>query len=331
MEISFIIPYYEVSPWLLRRCLESVCAFMQQVPDCSWEAWVVDDGSSDAGIARREVERTGTAQIHCLRVPHGGLGAARNAGLDHACGMYVFFLDADDYLFVRSAGPLLACCRQCRPDVLSFGMQTVRHREQEQPDRPVRLRICYEGSGAGYMVGHNLRAAAWGYLFRRESLGELRFVTGIFHEDEAFTPRLWLQAKHVCVTSLPVYAYYQRSDSIVHVSSREQLEKRMADLRQVLVGLKQEPVGNVLQQQALRRRMETLASDVWWRLVCESPDTAFLRCQLGWFREAGFYPLPLRFYTLRYILMYIGSQCGMVSVFLNRMSHLKQLFSSKNQ
>lgn len=90
MEISFIIPYYEVSPWLLRRCLESVCAFMQQVPDCSWEAWVVDDGSSDAGIARREVERTGAAQIHCLRVPHGGLGAARNAGLDHACGMYVF-------------------------------------------------------------------------------------------------------------------------------------------------------------------------------------------------------------------------------------------------
>lgn len=331
MEISFIIPYYEVAPWLLRRCLNSVCAFMQQIPDCSWEAWVVDDGSVDADAARLEVEHMGVAQICCLRVPHGGLGAARNVGLEHAGGVYVFFLDADDYLFVQAAVPLLACCRQRQPDVLSFGMQPVRCTEQEHPNHPVSLRICYEGSGAGYMVQHNLRAAACGYMFRRESLGNLRFMTGIFHEDEAFTPRLWLKAQKVCVTSFPVYAYYQRNDSIVHVSGRDQLEKRMADLRLVLNGLQQENTQTDLQQKALQRRIDTLASDVWWRLVCESPDAFFMHSQFRSLRKIRGYPLPFHFYTLRYILMYIGSRCGLLAVLGNRISHLKQLFSSKNQ
>lgn len=332
MEISFIIPYYEVTPRLLRRCLESVCAFMQAVPDCEWEAWVVDDGSvAHAEAARQEVERTGAGQMHLLRVKHGGLGAARNAGLERVSGEYVFFLDADDYLFAGSALPLWSCCRQRRPDILAFGMQSVHTVETERPSGPLRLRVTYEGSGAGFMVSHNLHAAAWSYLFRRDILGSLRFVEGIFHEDEAFTPRLWLRAQKVCVTTLPVYAYYQRQDSIVHVPGREQLARRMADLQQVLVGLRNEQPDNSLQRLALQRRVDTLASDVWWRLVCESPDTDFLRSQLQCLREAGFYPLPWHPYTVRYLLMYMGAQCWSLSVALHKAGRLKQKLSSKNQ
>ena len=84
--ISVILPAYNATAFL-PRCLASV--FAQTLPP--QEIIVIDDGSTD-----------GTAEMaHALgaRVitrSNGGLSAARNTGLQHACGEWVALLDADD-------------------------------------------------------------------------------------------------------------------------------------------------------------------------------------------------------------------------------------------
>jgi len=86
--VSVVIPTYNCAPYLAES-LESVLA--QTFRD--FEIVVVDDGSTDhtwAVLGRY----AGVATI--VRAPHGGLSAARNAGLTAARGEWIAFHDADD-------------------------------------------------------------------------------------------------------------------------------------------------------------------------------------------------------------------------------------------
>jgi glycosyltransferase involved in cell wall biosynthesis len=65
-----------------------------------WELILVDDGSTDGSSAiARGLAATSPDRIACIdHADHRNLGlsASRNAGLSHARGRYVAFLDADD-------------------------------------------------------------------------------------------------------------------------------------------------------------------------------------------------------------------------------------------
>jgi glycosyltransferase involved in cell wall biosynthesis len=91
--ISLIVPYYNAGNYL-KRCVDSITG-----QSCRrLEILLVDDGSEDASPeeARRLAEAD--SRIRCIRIPHGGVSAARNAGLEQASGPYIMFADSDDWL-----------------------------------------------------------------------------------------------------------------------------------------------------------------------------------------------------------------------------------------
>lgn len=88
---SVIIPCYNVERWL-PRCLDEVLAALP----ADGEAIAVDDASTDATLAILRARAAADGRLHVLTVPHGGLSASRNRGLNVARGSYVFFVDADD-------------------------------------------------------------------------------------------------------------------------------------------------------------------------------------------------------------------------------------------
>ena len=90
--VSVIIPVYNIAPHLC-QCLDSVLE--QSLPDL--EIICVDDGSTDecpAILARYAVQ---DSRMTVITQENGGPGAARNAGLERACGQYIIFLDSDDW------------------------------------------------------------------------------------------------------------------------------------------------------------------------------------------------------------------------------------------
>ena len=59
------------------------------------------------------------------------------------------------------------------------------------------------------------KQTVWNKLYRRETVGALRFPAGKYHEDEFFTWRAFLNAKQVAAVDLTGYFYFQRPDSIM--------------------------------------------------------------------------------------------------------------------
>src|SRR6266542_3469936 len=117
--ISIVLPVYGV-PEYLDACLDSVLG--QAPPDI--EVIAVDDASPDA--CGQILDARATADPR-LRVTHlarnAGPGNARNVGLSHATGDYVWFADADDLLADGALAEITARLALDRPDVLLVDYQ----------------------------------------------------------------------------------------------------------------------------------------------------------------------------------------------------------------
>ena len=117
MFLSVIIPVYNVEPYL-HRCIDSVIA--QDMGD-EIELLLVDDGSKDASGAICDEYASKYSWIHAFHIPNGGVGNARNYGIEHVQGEYFTFIDSDDFLDPGLYKEVLRLHRQNPSDVYVFG------------------------------------------------------------------------------------------------------------------------------------------------------------------------------------------------------------------
>lgn len=91
--ISVVIPVYNAEKFI-GSCIESVCA---QTFD-NWELILVDDGSSDESGTICDFYASKDSRITIFHKKNGGVSSARNYGLDKANGLWVTFIDSDDFI-----------------------------------------------------------------------------------------------------------------------------------------------------------------------------------------------------------------------------------------
>lgn len=91
--ISVIIPVYNVEKYL-DRCVSSVLEQTYKNLDII----LVDDGSPDNCPKMCDEYINKDSRIKVVHKENGGLGFARNSGLDVATGKYVTFVDSDDWI-----------------------------------------------------------------------------------------------------------------------------------------------------------------------------------------------------------------------------------------
>jgi len=100
---------------------EAVASALDQ-RGCTRELIVVDDGSPEpvAGL----LAETDDPRLRVVRIEHGGTAAARNAGIEHARGRFIRFLDADDVLEPESTARLVRLIGG-RDHVVAYGATLV--------------------------------------------------------------------------------------------------------------------------------------------------------------------------------------------------------------
>ena len=119
--ISVIIPIYNAEKYL-NNAIDSVLD--QSEKDV--ELILVDDGSTDnsGSICDNYIDRN--LNIKVIHKKNGGISSARNAGLIVAKGVYVSFLDADDWVAPNTYESIINVLKQNEPDCVDFGLQYVR-------------------------------------------------------------------------------------------------------------------------------------------------------------------------------------------------------------
>jgi glycosyltransferase involved in cell wall biosynthesis len=99
--VSIIIPTYNRREWLI-EAVDSVLA--QTARD--FQLLVIDDGSTDG---TGELFPHADARVAYQLVKHGGVSAARNAGIQQCNSRYIAFLDSDDQWQPRKLEKQFAC------------------------------------------------------------------------------------------------------------------------------------------------------------------------------------------------------------------------------
>lgn len=292
--ISFIIAYYNLPIDLLKECIDSILSL--SLSDDEREIILVDDGSRKSPM--NELMEYGQKIIY-IRQTNQGLSMARNTGITIANGKYLQFVDGDDYLIRPAYDHVLDIARYHEVDIVMFQM-TNQEVRKEKPTAIVETEFVTQ-TGTEYMRNHNLRAAAWGYLFKKNILMTHRFTAGILHEDEEFTPLLFLRAEKVFETNAVAYFYRQRAGSIINNKDKKWVVKRLNDFENIIYKLR-----NIADRRpeedrsALQRRVAQLTMDYLYNIIITTKSENYLEKAIERLHERGLYPLPEKDYTQKY-------------------------------
>ena len=228
--ISVVVAVYNIEDYIC-ECVDSIINQTIQ-PE---EIILVDDGSTDRSSALCDEYAEKNTNIRVIHQKNAGLSAARNTGIEHAQGVWVYFVDGDDILAPDVIESFLAVLTAHEGDVEFIqgrmtwfvdGSNNFKPDEVYIPDewtyfaksQLVMARMLKE-KGAFRM---GIRG-----LYRRNFLiqNDLMFVPGLYSEDQEWTPRLFSLDVKMGSNENPGYLYREgRAGSIVTARKPEQVE-----------------------------------------------------------------------------------------------------------
>ncbi|GGX51079.1 bifunctional glycosyltransferase/CDP-glycerol:glycerophosphate glycerophosphotransferase [Streptomyces minutiscleroticus] len=208
--LSVVVPMYDVARYL-PACLDSLVA--QTMPD--FEVLMVDDGSPDdsAEIAAEYAARD--SRFKLIRKENGGLGAARNTGIQHMDpqSQFLTFIDSDDLIPPDAYRLMVGSLDETGSD---FATGNVFHLKGEKSWQvPLMRMLAGEARPATHISRYGKLVAdriACNKVFRRtfwEKHG-FAFPEGRLYEDTPVTMRAHYLADSVDVISEPCYYWRLR-------------------------------------------------------------------------------------------------------------------------
>ncbi len=235
--LTIIIPAYNVGE-TLARCVESVINQEFQ----SWQAIIIDDGSSDNTLNIAKDLARKDARITVTHKDNGGLSDARNHGLDLLLGIsthgdcalchdteYITFIDSDDHIAPSTLHPLMEeLSVHPEYDLLEYSATLHSGSKRESrltlPDNIYTSPKDYWLYGEGYSHTYSCNK-----IFRSTIFASgLRFPKGKLFEDAWILPQILQACNIVATTSKGLYIYTDNPKGITH--SAEHSASQLAHL-----------------------------------------------------------------------------------------------------
>lgn len=208
--ISVIVPVYNIMNYL-EDCVNSI----RKQTYKNIEIILVNDGSTDESKKVCQKLMMEEPRIHYYEKQNSGLSDTRNAGIQHANGEYIMFVDGDDiiehtiiehlYLLMKNTDAKIASC-----DIAHFAddekAEFKRSTEERSFDTNEALR--------SFFYQKEISTSACGKLYNKNIFTNLRFMSGILFEDNEFLYQALVQAEKISYSNAKFYGYRHRKNSI---------------------------------------------------------------------------------------------------------------------
>ncbi len=218
--LTVVIPVYNVEKYL-KRCVESV--LVQEWHN--YDILLVDDGSTDSSPQICDDYAKVYDFISVIHKKNGGPSEARNTGISHAKGDYVYFPDSDDWLEPQTFKELADVLESQEFDIVSFNREFVKGEEDPIVSDPLVTQV-YEGKDAFVqMLKHSYITGFANDKIYKKSLfidNNISFPKGKYYEDLGTNYKLFLSAENVFATNQKYYHYLIDNPDSITQSWNEQ-------------------------------------------------------------------------------------------------------------
>ncbi len=232
--VSVIIPIYNVENYI-ESSLKS--ALNQTYSDV--EYILVDDCGTDSSMSIVEsiinMPEYSNKQVKIIKHSYNrGLSAARNTGLKHAVGEYVFFMDSDDEISDNCIEKHIISINDANADFSIANIQLVGVKSVHIKDLNEDI---VDSLPLQSFLQRRWSVSAWNKLYRREFIqnNNLLFDDGLIHEDIIWSYRAAKKAKKIALVHDRTYKYKINKSSITRKpNTNKKIDSLLFVLNQII-------------------------------------------------------------------------------------------------
>lgn len=211
--VSIIIPVYNAMTTgggHIRRCIDSVL-HQTGFPLSSIELILVNDGSTDnTSDVLDEIRNSHPETIRVINQRNTGVASTRNHGIGQANGLYIVFIDQDDWIDSDFLKIMFQAAKENDLDYVIAGYR--------RPDSSGSTTRTFRPSQQPY--GRYTLSAAWAKIHKRTFLVEksISFFENAFGEDIIFTTSENLSSQKYAIIDYVGYNWFLNEKSVSNSS-----------------------------------------------------------------------------------------------------------------
>ncbi len=232
--IDVIMPVYNTPIKDLERALKS----LERQINNEFLLYIIDDGSNDETKEYLDKYALNKDNIIVKHIPNGGVSNARNLGIEISSNKYIAFVDSDDTVepsFIEESYKLM---EDNNLDLIVGGYNEILNDEIVKVRKSLPGLHIYEGqrienffekllssktNDNNKEIGNCPTGRIYTRLFRRSTIGDLRFIDEIMSEDTLFMVDYMYRVKRIGVVDKVWYNYYINPYSISNATKKEKM------------------------------------------------------------------------------------------------------------
>lgn len=210
--VSIIVPVYNMG-----AKIEACVGTLLKQTYRNLEIILIDDGSKDNSYRILKKIENLDKRVKAYHTENCGSGPARNYGISHCHGKYMFFPDADDLLNEDAIAILVNAIEESDTDLIVFGFQSINN-SRNIISKKIFHRKIIDGKVARTRYAnylsmerpYTIQGAPWNKFFKHDLIIKYRIEYPPLrrHQDEAFIARYVTHVKNIYFINDILYSYY---------------------------------------------------------------------------------------------------------------------------